>query len=107
MEGLNAPGGGRPAAHLAARVARPQQPHAGAQAGDGRALRRLDAQLGALNEQRSTFGGIGSKLTEIAAASPQINAMIGYLARRKKRDKLVLGAVIGLCSGSLLWYSMS
>lgn len=65
------------------------------------------AQLGALNEQRSTFGGIGSKLTEIAAASPQINAMIGYLARRKKRDKLVLGAVIGLCSGGLLWYSMS
>ncbi len=65
------------------------------------------AQLGALGEQRSTFSGIGSKLTEIAAASPQINAMIGFLARRKKRDKLVLGAVIGLCSGTLLWYSMS
>ena len=65
------------------------------------------AQLGALNEQRATFGGIGSKLTVIAAASPQINAMIGYLARRKKRDKLVLGTVIGLCSGFLLWYSLS
>ena len=65
------------------------------------------AQLGALDEQRATFGGIGSKLTEIAAASPQINAMIGYIGRRKKRDKLVLGTVIGLCSGFLLWYSMS
>ena len=54
------------------------------------------------------FGRMGGHfLTEIAAASPQINAMIGYIGRRKKRDKLVLGTVIGLCSGFLLWYSMS
>ena len=38
---------------------------------------------------------------------PQINAMMGYIGRRKKRDKLVLGTVIGLCTGFLLWYSMS
>ena len=69
-------------------------------------LGQASAQMDALNDQRSTFKSIGSKLTELAAVAPQLNSMIGWIARRQKRDKLVLGAVIGVCSGSLLLYSM-
>ena len=61
-------------------------------------------QLSVLNEQRSVFGGLSSKLTDLAAVSPQINAMVGFIARRQKRDKLVLVVAIGVCIGLLLLY---
>ena len=69
-------------------------------------LGQASAQMDALNDQRGTFKGVGSKLTELAAVAPQLNNMIGWISRRQKRDKLVLGAVIGVCSGSLLLYGM-
>ena len=63
-------------------------------------------QLSVLNEQRSVFGGLSSKLTDLAAVSPQINAMVGFVARRKIRDRMVLGVMFGACCGSLLLFSL-
>ena len=69
-------------------------------------LGQASAQLDALDEQSSTFKAVGSRLTELALVSPQLNSMMGYIAHRKKREKLILGVAISLCAGSLMLYSL-
>jgi Golgi SNAP receptor complex protein 1 len=55
----------------------------------------------ALAAQRSTFGGMSSKLTQLSAIAPQVDALLGRIGLRKKRDKMILAVVVGLCSGLL------
>ena len=57
-----------------------------------------------LNAQRSGFGAMGSKLGALGALAPQVNALLGAIGRRQKRDKIILGVVIGVCTALLLLY---
>ena len=58
-----------------------------------------------LLNQRGVFDGMGGKLMQLSAVAPQMNALIGKIGIRKKRDKLILGAVIGVCTTLLLLYA--
>ena len=42
-------------------------------------------------------------MTAPRAARAQIDALLGAISRRQKRDKVILGVVIGLCTTLLLW----
>jgi len=70
-------------------------------------LGQADASKQALAAQRSVMGGVGSKLQLLSSVAPQVNALIGSIARRKKRDKMILGVLIGCCTSFLLLYSVS
>jgi len=67
------------------------------QADDG--IGQVQATRESLAAQRSTFGGMSSKLREISSLAPQVDALLGKIGVRKKRDKAILGIVIGLCAG--------
>lgn len=54
-----------------------------------------------LASQRGTVLGTGFKLSQISHLAPQVDALLGKIGVRKKRDKAILGIVIGLCAGLL------
>jgi len=68
-------------------------------------IAQAEATKASLGAQRSVFGGVGSKLQSISALAPQVNALIGAIQRRKRRDKMILGVLIGCCISFLLLYS--
>ena len=48
---------------------------------------------------------MGSKLRELSSLAPQVDAVIMAISRRKKRDKVILGVLIGVCAGLLfIWW---
>ena len=71
----------------------------------GASARAADDVLGqaaatrdSLNAQRGGFGGMAGKLSMIAGLAPQIDSLMVMIQRRQKRDKIVLGAVVGVCT---------
>ena len=42
----------------------------------------------------------------IGSCCAQINNLLGAINRRQKRDKIILGVVIGLCTVLMLHYGM-
>ena len=69
------------------------------------AIGQVTAMRESLLNQRGVFDGMGGKLMQLSAVAPQMNALIGKIGIRKKRDKLILGAVIGVCTTLLLLYA--
>ena len=69
------------------------------------AIGQATAMRESLLNQRGVFDGMGGKLMQLSAVAPQMNALIGKIGIRKKRDKLILGAVIGVCTTLLLLYA--
>jgi len=59
----------------------------------------------ALVNQRLAFKAIQTKLNDISNKFPMINNLVQKINLRKRRDSIVLGAVIGLCVTFILWYS--
>jgi len=59
----------------------------------------------ALVNQRMAFKAIQTKLNDIATKFPMINNLVQKINLRKRRDTLVMGAVIGVCVVFLLWYA--
>ena len=77
----------------------------------GASARQADDILGqatatrdALNTQRGGFGGMAGKLSTIASLAPQINDLLSMISRRQKREKLILGGVVGVCTALMLIY---
>ena len=77
----------------------------------GASARQADDILGqaaatrdALNSQRGGFGGMAGKLSTIASLAPQINDLLSMISRRQKREKLILGGVVGVCTALMLIY---
>jgi Golgi SNAP receptor complex protein 1 len=60
----------------------------------------------ALSLQRGIFGGVGSKLQQLSAVAPQINALLGRISRKRSRDKTILGVVMGCCLSLLVLYKL-
>ena len=69
-------------------------------------LGQAAATRDSLNAQRGGFSGMAGKLSTIASLAPQIDALMGMIQRRQKRDKLVLGVVFGVCTAALLFYGL-
>ena len=63
---------------------------------------QAQATRDALAAQRGGFSSMGGRLKQISSIAPQVNALIGMIGRRQKRDKIILGVIIGLCVGVLL-----
>lgn len=58
----------------------------------------------ALVNQRLAFKAIQTKLNDISNKFPMINNLVQKINLRKRRDTIILGAVVGLCVTFLLWY---
>eukprot|EP00667_Euglena_gracilis_P018076 EG_transcript_19152 len=55
-----------------------------------------------LQQQRSTFGTILEKSGNIIKRLPMVDEIIGKIHKKKSRDMIILGCVIGLCL-FLMW----
>ncbi|KAF0294931.1 Golgi SNAP receptor complex member 1 [Amphibalanus amphitrite] len=57
-----------------------------------------------LGSQRATFKAIQTRVNDLAHRFPMINSLVQRIQLRKRRDSLILGAVIGLCLIFFIWY---
>lgn len=57
-----------------------------------------------LGSQRVTFKAIQTRVNDLAHRFPMINSLVQRIQLRKRRDSLVLGAVIGVCLIFFIWY---
>ncbi|BCR97431.1 putative vesicle transport v-SNARE protein Gos1 [Aspergillus luchuensis] len=65
------------------------------------------SQAYAINEnfglQRETLASINRRIVGAANSVPGMNALIGKIGSKRRRDALILGAFIGFCFLMLLW----
>lgn len=65
------------------------------------------ATLGALVFQRSTFGNIGSKISNVSSRLPSVNHILSAIRRRKSMDTIILSFVASACTVFILIYWFS
>ncbi|XP_024963163.1 Golgi SNAP receptor complex member 1-1-like isoform X4 [Cynara cardunculus var. scolymus] len=67
---------------------------------------RAEAQetLGTLVFQRSTFGGINSKISNINNRLPTVNNILSVIRKKKSMDTVVLSMVASVCTFFILIY---
>ena len=58
-----------------------------------------------LVSQGAAFKAIQTKLNDISNRFPLINNVVQRINLRKRRDTIIIGAVIGICVMFLFWYS--
>ncbi|KAJ7009922.1 Golgi SNARE 11 family protein [Populus alba x Populus x berolinensis] len=56
-------------------------------------ISQAQATLGSLVLQRSTFGGINSKLSNVSSRLPTVNQILSAIKRRKSMDSIILSLV--------------
>ncbi|THH31944.1 hypothetical protein EUX98_g2221 [Antrodiella citrinella] len=54
--------------------------------------------------QRSTISGINARMQGVMSSIPGINSLVGMIKSRRRRDSIILGVIIGLCTILLLTY---
>ena len=57
-----------------------------------------------LGSQGATFKAIQTRVNDLAHRFPMINSLMQRAQLRRRRDSLVLGAVIGVCLIFTIWY---
>jgi Golgi SNAP receptor complex protein 1 len=66
------------------------------------------SQAYAINEnfgmQRETLSSINRRIVGAASQIPGVNALIGKIGNKRRRDALILGAFIGACFLMLLFF---
>ncbi|KAJ3677287.1 hypothetical protein LUZ60_003011 [Juncus effusus] len=69
----------------------------------------LQAQstLGSLVTQRSAFGGIGSKITNVSSRLPTVNNILSAIKRKKSMDTIILSMVASVCTFLIFIYWLS
>ncbi|XP_004515530.1 Golgi SNAP receptor complex member 1-1-like isoform X2 [Cicer arietinum] len=67
-------------------------------------ISQAQATLGALVFQRSTFGGINSKLSNVSSRLPTVNNILSAIKRKKSMDTLILSLVASVCIFLILIY---
>uniref|UniRef100_A0A7N0R8N0 Golgi SNAP receptor complex member 1 n=1 Tax=Kalanchoe fedtschenkoi TaxID=63787 RepID=A0A7N0R8N0_KALFE len=70
-------------------------------------ISQAHATLGTLLFQRSTFGGINSKLANVGSRLPTVNQVLSAIKRRKSMDTIVLSLVASVCLFLMLIYWLS
>ncbi|XP_068652838.1 Golgi SNAP receptor complex member 1-1 [Aristolochia californica] len=70
-------------------------------------ISHAQATLGALVLQRSTFSGIGSKITNVSSRLPSVNNILSAIKRKKSMDTIILSLVAAVCTFLILIYWLS
>ncbi|KAI3906415.1 hypothetical protein MKW92_037908 [Papaver armeniacum] len=67
-------------------------------------ISQAQATLGSLVSQRSTFGGITSKIGNISSRLPTVNHILSSIKRKKSMDTIILSLVASVCTFLILIY---
>jgi len=67
-------------------------------------ISQAQATLGTLVFQRSTFGGINSKLSNVASRLPTVNTILAAIKRKKSMDTIILSLVAAVCTFLIFIY---
>ncbi|KAK7294005.1 hypothetical protein RJT34_16888 [Clitoria ternatea] len=70
-------------------------------------ISQAQATLGALVFQRSTFGGINSKLSNVSSRLPTVNNILSAIKRKKSMDTIILSLVAAVCTFLIFIYWLS
>ncbi|KAE8709031.1 Golgi SNAP receptor complex member 1-1 [Hibiscus syriacus] len=70
-------------------------------------ISQAQATLGALVLQRSTFGGINSKLSNVSSRLPTVNQILTSIKRKKSMDTIILSLVASVCTFLIFIYWLS
>ncbi|KAH9920233.1 V-snare-domain-containing protein [Epithele typhae] len=54
--------------------------------------------------QRTTISGINNRMQSVLSTMPGITNLLGMIKTRRRRDAVILGVIIGLCTVLLLMY---
>uniref|UniRef100_A0A7C8Z7M0 Golgi SNAP receptor complex member 1 n=1 Tax=Opuntia streptacantha TaxID=393608 RepID=A0A7C8Z7M0_OPUST len=67
-------------------------------------ISQAQSTLGALVLQRSTFGGINSKLSNVSSRLPTVNQVLASIKRKKSMDTIILSLVASACTFLIFIY---
>jgi len=67
-------------------------------------ISHAQSTLGALVLQRSTFGGINSKLSNVSSRLPTVNQILASIKRKKSMDTIILSLVASVCTFLIVIY---
>ncbi|KAF5739036.1 Golgi SNAP receptor complex member 1-1 [Tripterygium wilfordii] len=67
-------------------------------------ISQAHATLGTLVLQRSTFGGINSKLSNVSSRLPSVNQILSAIKRKKSMDTIILSLVASVCTFLIFIY---
>ncbi|KAM0823562.1 hypothetical protein ACQ4PT_070793 [Festuca glaucescens] len=70
-------------------------------------ISQAQATLGALMSQRSTFGGITTKISNVSSRIPTINHVLASIRRKKSMDTIILSLVASVCAFLMFIYWLS
>uniref|UniRef100_A0A0D9XDR5 Golgi SNAP receptor complex member 1 n=1 Tax=Leersia perrieri TaxID=77586 RepID=A0A0D9XDR5_9ORYZ len=70
-------------------------------------ISHAQATLGTLMSQRSTFGGITTKISNVSSRLPTINHILVSIRRKKSMDTIILSLVASVCAFLVLIYWLS
>ncbi|KAF7065706.1 hypothetical protein CFC21_071783 [Triticum aestivum] len=70
-------------------------------------ISQAQATLGALMSQRSTFGGITTKISNVSSRIPTINHILASIRRKKSMDTIILSLVASVCAFLMFIYWLS
>ncbi|CAN7134195.1 unnamed protein product [Brassica rapa subsp. narinosa] len=70
-------------------------------------ISQAQATLGTLVFQRSTFGGINSKLSNVTSRLPTVNTILSAIKRKKSMDTIILSLVSAVCTFLIFIYWLS
>ncbi|KAG6504785.1 Golgi SNAP receptor complex member 1-1-like [Zingiber officinale] len=70
-------------------------------------ISHAQATLGTLVLQRSTFGGITTKISNVSSRLPTVNHILSSIRRKKSMDTIILSLVASLCTFLMLIYWLS
>ncbi|MED6210839.1 Golgi SNAP receptor complex member 1-1, variant 2 [Stylosanthes scabra] len=70
-------------------------------------ISQAQATLGSLVHQRSTFGGINSKLSNMSSRLPTVKNILSAIRRKKSRDTITLSLVVSVCTFLILIHWLS
>ncbi|KAK9690486.1 hypothetical protein RND81_09G131200 [Saponaria officinalis] len=67
-------------------------------------ISQAQSTLGTLVLQRSTFGGINSKISNVSSRLPTVNQILASIKRKKSMDTIILSLVASVCTFLILIY---
>lgn len=67
-------------------------------------ISQAQSTLGTLVFQRSTFGGINSKISNVSSRLPTVNQILASIKRKKSMDTIILSLVASVCTFLIFIY---
>lgn len=55
-------------------------------------------------QQTNYLQGINARMSGVVAQVPALNSIIGMINSRRRRDSVIMGSVIGVCTLLLMWF---